>query len=261
MDISKFFNPDEKPLDNLVTDGGFCGIFRTIGCVGDSLSSGEFESFSDEGITGWHDYYEYSWGQYIARNTGSKVYNFSKGGMTAKEFMESFGMKCGAFSTPCQAYILALGVNDAGDWTNIEMGTPEDVGKKGNDTFASAFTNIVVTLKRLQPKAKFFLMTMPREDYADDKDWKKGDIHAEIMYEIAKKYKNCYVLDFRKYAPVYDTDFKNKFYLANHLNPMGYALTAHMVESYIDYIIRHNTDDFKQVGFIGTPYHNCNEKW
>jgi hypothetical protein len=37
--------PDEKPLDRLVENGGFCSIFRTIGCVGDSLSSGEFEPF------------------------------------------------------------------------------------------------------------------------------------------------------------------------------------------------------------------------
>ena len=40
MNINDFYAQEgEKPLDNLVTDGGFCGIFRTIGCVGDSLSS------------------------------------------------------------------------------------------------------------------------------------------------------------------------------------------------------------------------------
>ena len=62
MDITKFYgNPDEKPLDNLVTDGGFCGIFRTIGCIGDSLSSGELETYDEEGIRGYHDFYEYSW--------------------------------------------------------------------------------------------------------------------------------------------------------------------------------------------------------
>ena len=33
---------------------------------------------------------------------------------------------------------------------------------------------------------------------------------------------------------------------------MGYELTARMVMSYIDYIIRHNMDDFKHVGLIGT---------
>ena len=37
--------PDEKPLDRIVSDGGFVGIFRTIACVGDSLASGEFEDF------------------------------------------------------------------------------------------------------------------------------------------------------------------------------------------------------------------------
>ena len=39
---------DEKPLDNLVTDGGYASIFRTVAFVGDSLSSGEFETFDPE---------------------------------------------------------------------------------------------------------------------------------------------------------------------------------------------------------------------
>jgi hypothetical protein len=43
------------------------------------------------------------------------------------------------------------------------------------------------------------------------------------------------------------------------MNPMGYILSAKMIASYIDYIIRHNPDDFKQVGFIGTPYHNAED--
>ncbi|MBE6793009.1 MAG: SGNH/GDSL hydrolase family protein, partial [Ruminococcaceae bacterium] len=37
---------EKNPLDTLVSDGGFCGIFRTIGCIGDSLSSGELESLT-----------------------------------------------------------------------------------------------------------------------------------------------------------------------------------------------------------------------
>ena len=42
---------------------------------------------------------------------------------------------------------------------------------------------------------------------------------------------------------------------------MGYRLTALMIESYIDWIIRNNMEDFKQIGFVGTPYYNENEKW
>ena len=116
MNILEFISigQNEKPLDRMVTDGGFCGIFRTIGCIGDSLSSGEFESLNADGVKGYHDYYDYSWGQYIARSCGSTVYNFSRGGMTAEEFMTSYAEKCGAWSQEkvCQAYIIALGVND-----------------------------------------------------------------------------------------------------------------------------------------------------
>ena len=116
MNLTEYLALDEneKPFDRMVTNGGFTGIFRTIGCVGDSLSSGELESQDDEGNKGFHDYFDYSWGQYIAREAGCKVYNFSRGGMTAMEYCESFAEE-NDFWNPalaCQGYIIALGVND-----------------------------------------------------------------------------------------------------------------------------------------------------
>ena len=50
MNIKKIVDilNEEKPLDNLVVDGGFTCIFPTIACIGDSLSSGEFEYYVDE---------------------------------------------------------------------------------------------------------------------------------------------------------------------------------------------------------------------
>ena len=90
MDITRYIkNEGEKPLDRVISDGGFCCVFRTLACVGDSLSSGELESLNEEGKKGYHDYFEYSWGQYIAREAGCKVYNFSRGGMTTMEYCES----------------------------------------------------------------------------------------------------------------------------------------------------------------------------
>ena len=84
MDIRQYMKKEgERPLDSIVTNGGFCGIFRRIACIGDSLSSGEFQSYENE-AHGYHDFYEYSWGQYMARDAGCTVYNFSKGGMTAQ---------------------------------------------------------------------------------------------------------------------------------------------------------------------------------
>ncbi len=91
MDITKYYAiPGVKPLDSIPADGGFAGIFRTIGCIGDSLSSGEFESLDEAGNRGYHDMFAYSWGQYLGRLVGAQVLNFSRGGMTAKEYMESF---------------------------------------------------------------------------------------------------------------------------------------------------------------------------
>lgn len=98
MIIDKFINVgcvDEQPLDHYAADGGFCGILHTVGCIGDSFSSGEFQSQHESGKYGYHDMYEYSWGQFMARLCGIKVYNFSRGGMTAEWFCKSFTEETG----------------------------------------------------------------------------------------------------------------------------------------------------------------------
>lgn len=248
MDIKEFFNESEKPLEHLVSDGGFTKIFRTIGCIGDSLSSGEFESCDKDGKKGYHDMYEYSWGQFIARTCGSTVYNFSRGGMTGEWFMggaPQWGWY--DYAKRAQAYIFALGVNDLYG-KKLPVGTPDDHVE--DKTFAGWYIEIIRRYKEIQPQAKFFLMTMV---HTGDKDTDAvADAHAELLYKIAEKFDNTYVIDLCKYGPVYDDFFKSKFYLHGHLNPMGYELTARMVMSYIDYIIRHNMSDFKRTGLIGT---------
>ena len=101
-------------------------------------------------------------------------------------------------------------------------------------------------------------MTMPREtdDPAAENELIKAE-HAKVLYDIAERLSNTYVIDFNKYAPVYDAEFKKNFYLGGHMNPAGYALTAKMTMSYLDYIIRHNPRDFCDVGFIGTDLYNA----
>ena len=72
----------------------------------------------------------------------------------------------------------------------------------------------------------------------------------QLLYDLADYFDNSYVLDIFKYGPVYDDKFKEKYFLHAHMNPMGYLFTAKMIDSYIDYIIRHNPQDFMGVGFI-----------
>ena len=243
---------NEKPLDRIVTDGGFCGIFRTIACIGDSLSSGEFESVKADGTKGYHDFYEYSWGQYIARSCGSKVYNFSRGGMTAKEYTESFAENQGWWDRGkiAQAYIIALGVNDLNH--GQELGTAEDICHedytKNGKTFAGYYAQIIQRIQKLQPRAKIFLVSIP--SYGDEKD-EKRKAHRDLLESLTKEFSRTYLIDLFTYAPEYNEEFRKR-YILGHMMPTGYILTARMIESYIDYIIRKNPEDFSQVGFIGT---------
>ena len=256
MDIYEYLRADEDefPLDRMVTDGGMCSIFRRIGCIGDSLASGEFEALRADGTKTYHDMFEYSWGQYIARSTSSTVYNFSRGGMTAKEYWDTFAEQNGFWSKDllCQAYIIALGVNDV---LNIGMpvGSVNDIDlddyNNNAETFAGYYARIIQRLKSMQPQAKFFFVTMMHHDEDSARDEKRKK-HAEALYELAKYFDNSYVIDLYNYGPRYDAKYQEIFNLYYHLNPMGYIFTAKMVASYIDYIIRANPEDFKQIGFV-----------
>ena len=261
MDLSTFIaNPGEKPLDRLVTNGGLCPIFRTIACIGDSLSSGEFESTNEEGKKGYHDYFEYSWGQFLGRMTGSTVYNFSRGGMTGMEYCESFAEDNGFWDEDkkAQCYIIALGVNDLLG-QHMELGSIEDIDmddcEQNKPTFAGYYGKIIQKYKEIQPNAKFFLTTMPEEEEACNGNGIKI-LYNELIYRMAELFDNTYVVDLYKYAPTFDEEFKKSFYLYGHLNPMGYVFIAKMVASYIDYIIRSDLKKFSQVGFIGTEYYD-----
>ena len=248
----------ELPLDRIVDDGGFTAIFRTIAVVGDSLASGEFEGTKADGTKSYHDYYEYSWGQFMGRACGSKVYNFSRGGMTAKEYWESWGEANGVWDEEkkAQAYIIALGVND---YVNQRqpIGSVEDIDfedyNNNKKTITGYYASIIQRYKKMQPDAKFFLMTMPKAN--NERDEFRVEM-SEAIRKIAEQFDNTYLIDMNKYAPVVDSEFYKNFGLGGHLNPMGYYVWGKMVASYIDWIIRNNMSDFKQVGFIGTPYKN-----
>ena len=255
MNVQNFFNENEQPLDQFPENGGFAAIFRTIACVGDSLSSGEFESIDSEGKTHCHDLFEHSWGQYMARAMGSKVYNFSRGGMTAKVYNETFGEEKGFWdpALAADAYVMALGVNDILN-RRWELGTPADIRedwRENADTFAGHYGALIQRYKEIQPKAKFFLMTMANYP-TDHKHFNNVERHAALLHELAELFPNTYVLDIRRHGPVHDLAFKEKFYMGGHLNPMGYLLMGRITMAYIDYIIRHDPQSFKEVGFIGT---------
>ena len=251
----ELYRESEKPLDRLVEGYSNTSIFRKIAFVGDSLSSGEFETCDKEGNRGYHDLYEYSWGQYIARKNGLFAYNFSRGGMTAREYMDTFAEERCFWDKgkACQAYVIAMGVNDLYG-KNTEIGSVSDIDKdnyKNNkQTYIGDYAAIVQRYKKISPDAKFFFVTVPRED--NDNNRKYGEAMVKAMYDLAEFFDNAYVIDIYNYGPYIDDKFKENYFLLGHMNPMGYILFAKLVDSYIDYIIRHNPKDFLHAGLIGS---------
>ena len=248
----KLYNADEKPLDTLVSGYSNTSIFRTIAFVGDSMSSGEFETLGADGTRGYHDFYEYSWGQHIARKNGLKAYSFSRGGMTAKEYIESFAQERGFWDPEkaAQAYVIALGVNDVCNG-GMPIGSVDDIKedyRQNGDTYIGYYAAIVMRYKEISPDAKFFFVTIPNE--ASRNKFGCIEIVNEAVYALAEYFDNAYVIDLHTYGPVFDDRFHEQFYMHGHMNPSGYLLIAELVDSYIDYIVRHNPKDFESVGFI-----------
>lgn len=257
MDWNKYlFDENEKPLDRMAQmQYSHTSVFRTMAFIGDSLSSGELETIDENGNRHFHDLYEYSWGQYIARKNGLTAYNFSRGGMTAKEYIESFADAQGFWDKDkaCQAYVIAMGVNDIYN-LHMEIGSVDDIDKEdyrnNKPTFVGYYAQIVSRYKEISPDAKFFFVTFPNTNRPERDPLTFGMINE--LYKLSEHFDNSYVIDLYKYGPTHDAAFKEQFYLSGHLSPSGYILTAQIIDSYIDYIVRHDPKNFKNVGFIGT---------
>lgn len=261
----------DNPIAVIKEDAGFVPIIRTLGCIGDSLASGEHESLDEHGVKGYHDYYEYSWGQFMARKCGLTAYNFSVGGMTAKEFASfSNHIKCFTPEKACQAYIIALGVNDISQITKNPEQYPNGFGETGaavsddmeTNTLSvmGTYVNIIKRIRLLVEDARIFVVTPPHCRAEEVLGSKYYDKFTEELRKLPEFYEYLYVIDLRKYAPIYDLEFENMYFCGGHMNAMGYKFTADMFTTYMDYIIKHNIDDFKQIAFVGKGLYNVEEK-
>ena len=159
---------------------------------------------------------------------------------------------------PKQAYIVAMGVNDytRRKRNNLKCGsldTDVDLKDYNNNapTYAGYMAGIIQRLQSIQPKAKIFVVTRPQTDKGNN----AYDEFNEVVRGLARMFSNVYVIDLFKHAPLYDADFQDRYYVGGHLNAMGYEYTARVFMTYIDWIIRNNYKEFKEVAFIGTKLH------
>ena len=190
---------------------------------------------------------------------GTKYNNYSRGGMTAREYMQSWADANGFWQWNL-AYIIALGNNDSfvcghplGSVKDVNAECPRD----NADTFFGNMGKIVSKLKTIEPNARIFVVTPQLRGEACDNDIR---YIASELAKLCDMFEFTYLLDMTAHAPVYDAEMRKSFGLGFHPNPMGYYAYALIVGNYIDYIIRSNPQEFATIPFVGTSLKNKDYK-
>lgn len=245
-----YFPVVSNPLDVIKESAGLTAVFHTVGCIGNSLASGE-SAYKIDGVTHYVDLYDFSWGQCLARMTGNTYYNFSAGGLSAKTWLTSqYCTTAFDGNHKCDAYIIGLGQNDKNQ--GYTVGTTADIDlsdyTQNADTFCGNYGKIIQMIQEHQPKAKIFVMTDMLEAV------NTYGINAAIR-SVAELFDNVYVLDFYQYGANYvKSGFLYNQYRSGHFNAIGYQYIAWMIATYIDWYIKNHQSEFAQVEFIGTDY-------
>lgn len=258
----------DNPLEHIIRDMGYGSIIHKWGIIGDSLSSGEMDIYVDGVHNRYVDYYEYSWGQRFAKMISAECYNFSNGGQTTYGWLrggldlvhnETYegGTGGGGWSyaklpeNHKQGYIIALGVNDKSQSYPVGS-TTTDIGvynsQTDTDTNANSmvgyYAGIIQRVKSIQPMAKIFCVTPLGAGYAEI---------SQAIRDIVKYYNDIYagdiyLIDLDKYYPI---SWAGQYLLNSHGSAMGYQYCAYAINTYIDWIIRNNGEEFKKAALIG----------
>ena len=252
----KRLTDESNPLSNLLENGGYTNIFKKISCIGDSLTEGVFE-YTEGGEVKYAGKPQglelYSYPTQLARMTGATVNNYGVGGATAKSWLETTECSnCFKNENKAQAYIIALGTNDTDYSGNVD--TDIDLKNYSNnaDTFVGNYAKIIQKCLELQPKAKVFVVTIPKTRTDYHHAWTTGNSQIK---SIAEKL-GVYVLDVFTYSESHDNPdkYKEHFYTGGHRNAIGYKRTAVEYATYISWLIYNNPNDFKNTHFIEMDY-------
>ena len=260
------FRINDNPLQHVIRDCGYGSVVHHWGIVGDSLSSGEIHSHPTPQTSVYTDYYEYSWGQRFAKMVDAiSCYNFSNGGQTAKGWIEGGTVHdseylggVGGGGWPLaktagykkQAYIIALGVNDHSESyptgsVSTDIGTydPSTDTDTNAASFVGYYAGIIQRLRSIQPNAKIFCVTMPNNAFPAE----SAAIRDIVAYFNALYGGDVYLIDFDSYLPI---KWKDDYLYNSHGSAQGYQYIAYAINTYVDWIIRNNADDFKTMPLI-----------
>lgn len=231
---------------------GLIQCFDKVGCIGDSLASGEVVYLDSNGERHYSDKYQHSWGQYLARMTGNTYYNWSSGGRTTKSWLTSpYATQCYDGNHLCSAYIIGLAANDidssklpggVGEESDIDL---EDYTNNNPDTFYGCYGTIIQKILEIQPLAKIFIFTLPISN-------EQANIFNTAIRNIASKFSNVYLVDLASPENIqfYNSTLIRKCLKFGHYNAIGYRQMALFIANQINKVMKDNIDDFMDIDWI-----------
>lgn len=251
-------NPNIPTIPEVIHNKELFKIFKTVGCIGDSLASGEVYYKKDDGTYGGRDMYEYSWGQYMAKMSGNTYYNFSSGGLSTRTWLTAAKGAPLAFdgNHKCTCYIIGLAQNDKGKLGPSYIGTIDDIHDddytQNADTFYGNYGRIIEMCKNEVPKCKIFILTDPLYD--------DTEVFNVAIKNIANHYngKNVYLINLagEDYDTYHNTDgFIQSQKRHGHYSAAGYKYMADILATKISNYIETHPTEFREVEFIDTEYH------
>ena len=216
-------------------------VFSKFGVVGDSYASGEMY-FNDD----FHDIYDISWGQIMARQLGTNCMNFSAGGLSTRGWLgNSKGLSLLLSSEKQDIYYLALGINDANNYGEDYLGTIEDINledySSNADTFFGNYGKIISNIKEYAPNAKIVMFTIVANT-------ETKVIYNEAIIEIANYFGIPYII--QSDDVFFNSEFYNNGKVQGHPVAIVYSGMAKAFERLLKRCIVDNYDYFSDAFMI-----------
>ncbi len=219
----------------IIEDYVSLSLFSRFGVIGDSYASGEVY-FGEK----FHDIYDISWGQILARKLGTVCTNFSGGGYSTRGWLTNSKGLTRMLDTEAQdVYYLCLGINDANYYGEEYLGTIADINEdwtQNPDTFFGNYGKIIGNIMNHAPHAKIVMSTMvPTTDM-------KATYNAAII-EIANHFGIPYIV--QTDDPFFTSDFYDDGKVQSHPVAVVYSGMANAIERLLKKCIIENFDYFK----------------
>ena len=235
-------------------------LFPRIAIIGDSLASGEIVEDDDRALGvlygGLHpergvvdegpacvDLYESSWLSHICRRIGAKAQHYTRGGITAKGWLEwhNYYMRIDKEKYP--AYFIALGSNDWG--CGFDLGKKTDTLKE--ETFSGYYNEIIKSVRTVNPHSVIFCLSLYHDGTNTAKN-AKGNTHMDFslaVKDIASLYERCYYLDFANESEnVFE---KTAYERRGHYDSIGYLAVSYDIEKLANKALLENKDELRDV--------------